>query len=47
MINIMPLVTMMNTEQIETLAWGKMNGLLPAIVQDARSQQILMMGYMN
>lgn len=38
---------MMNTDQIEALAWEKMNGLLPAIVQDANSMQILMMGYMN
>lgn len=37
----------MNTDQIEALAWEKMNGLLPAIVQDANSMQILMMGYMN
>lgn len=37
----------MNIDQIEALAWEKMNGLLPAIVQDANSMQILMMGYMN
>lgn len=38
---------MMNIDQIEALAWEKMNGLLPAVVQDANSMQILMMGYMN
>jgi phosphoribosyl-AMP cyclohydrolase / phosphoribosyl-ATP pyrophosphohydrolase len=37
----------MNTEQIERLAWDKQAGLLPAIVQDAVSQQVLMLGYMN
>lgn len=37
----------MNMKQIDALAWEKMNGLLPAIVQDANSKQILMMGYMN
>ncbi|MGO9934143.1 MAG: bifunctional phosphoribosyl-AMP cyclohydrolase/phosphoribosyl-ATP diphosphatase HisIE [Steroidobacteraceae bacterium] len=29
------------------LDWDKMNGLLPAIVQDAHSGAVLMMGYMN
>ncbi|EKD91732.1 MAG: putative histidine biosynthesis bifunctional protein hisie (Bifunctional phosphoribosyl-amp cyclohydrolase/phosphoribosyl-atp pyrophosphatase protein), partial [uncultured bacterium] len=29
------------------LAWGKMNGLLPAIIQDAKTKTILMVGYMN
>jgi phosphoribosyl-AMP cyclohydrolase / phosphoribosyl-ATP pyrophosphohydrolase len=37
----------MNTEQIERLAWDKQAGLLPAIVQDAVNQQVLMLGYMN
>ncbi|MCS5708114.1 bifunctional phosphoribosyl-AMP cyclohydrolase/phosphoribosyl-ATP diphosphatase HisIE [Candidatus Berkiella cookevillensis] len=37
----------LNIEQIDALAWEKMNGLLPAIVQDVNSMQILMMGYMN
>ena len=27
--------------------WGKGNGLLPAIIQDVRTGQILMLGYMN
>lgn len=29
------------------LAWDKMDGLLPAIVQDAASGRVLMLGYMN
>lgn len=29
------------------LAWDKMNGLLPAIVQDNDTDQVLMLGYMN
>ena len=32
---------------IGALAWDKMGGLLPAIVQDARTSRILMVGYMN
>ncbi|WP_448214069.1 bifunctional phosphoribosyl-AMP cyclohydrolase/phosphoribosyl-ATP diphosphatase HisIE [Colwellia sp. MEBiC06753] len=32
---------------IEQLAWQKMNGLLPAIVQDAATGAVLMQGYMN
>lgn len=31
----------------EGLAWEKGDGLLPAIVQDARSGRVLMLGYMN
>ncbi len=31
----------------EGLAWDKMDGLLPAIVQDSRTLQVLMVGYMN
>jgi phosphoribosyl-ATP pyrophosphohydrolase/phosphoribosyl-AMP cyclohydrolase len=29
------------------IAWDKMDGLLPAIVQDAGTGQVLMLGYMN
>lgn len=29
------------------LAWDKMDGLLPAVVQDAATDQLLMLGYMN
>ncbi|MDN3682377.1 bifunctional phosphoribosyl-AMP cyclohydrolase/phosphoribosyl-ATP diphosphatase HisIE [Vibrio tapetis subsp. quintayensis] len=38
-------------EQIDALAkridWNKVDGLVPAIVQDYQSSQVLMMGYMN
>lgn len=37
----------MTPEQIDALAWQKQNGLLPAIVQDAKSLQVLMLGYMS
>jgi phosphoribosyl-ATP pyrophosphohydrolase/phosphoribosyl-AMP cyclohydrolase len=30
-----------------SLAWDKMDGLLPAVVQDRRTGQVLMLGYMN
>jgi phosphoribosyl-ATP pyrophosphohydrolase/phosphoribosyl-AMP cyclohydrolase len=33
--------------KIEELAWEKMDGLLPAIVQDAFDGRVLMQGYMN
>jgi phosphoribosyl-ATP pyrophosphohydrolase/phosphoribosyl-AMP cyclohydrolase len=32
---------------IPALAWEKMGGLLPAMVQDAATGQVLMLGYMN
>jgi len=34
-------------ETIGGLDWSKGDGLLPAIVQDARTGQVLMLGYMN
>jgi phosphoribosyl-ATP pyrophosphohydrolase/phosphoribosyl-AMP cyclohydrolase len=37
----------MTPDQINALAWKKQNGLLPAIVQDADSLQVVMLGYMN
>jgi phosphoribosyl-ATP pyrophosphohydrolase/phosphoribosyl-AMP cyclohydrolase len=37
----------MRIEQIETLAWDKQGGLLPAVVQDAATLRVLMLGYMN
>jgi phosphoribosyl-ATP pyrophosphohydrolase/phosphoribosyl-AMP cyclohydrolase len=37
----------MTPEQIEQLDWRKGDGLLPAIVQDARTAKVLMLGYMN
>ncbi|MBU2881141.1 bifunctional phosphoribosyl-AMP cyclohydrolase/phosphoribosyl-ATP diphosphatase HisIE [Psychrosphaera sp. B3R10] len=35
------------TENLSNLAWDKMEGLLPCIVQDAASGKILMQGFMN
>ncbi|TYP91995.1 phosphoribosyl-ATP pyrophosphatase /phosphoribosyl-AMP cyclohydrolase [Fodinibius salinus] len=32
---------------IETLDFKKVNGLIPAIIQDAKTFQVLMLGYMN
>ncbi len=37
----------LSASDIGALAWGKMDGLLPAVVQDSRTLQILMLGYMN
>ena len=34
-------------DALDALAWDKMDGLLPAIVQDAASGAVLMLGYMN
>jgi phosphoribosyl-ATP pyrophosphohydrolase/phosphoribosyl-AMP cyclohydrolase len=34
-------------EAIRALAWDKDNGMLPAIVQHARTGRVLMLGYMN
>jgi phosphoribosyl-ATP pyrophosphohydrolase/phosphoribosyl-AMP cyclohydrolase len=31
----------------ETLAWDKQDGLLPAVLQDADTRRVLMVGYMN
>ena len=31
----------------ERINWDKVDGLVPAIVQDFQSSQVLMMGYMN
>jgi len=33
--------------ELEDLAWSKQNGLLPAVVQDAATLQVLMLGYMD
>jgi phosphoribosyl-ATP pyrophosphohydrolase/phosphoribosyl-AMP cyclohydrolase len=33
--------------EMDSLAWNKMNGLLPVIVQDIHSSVVLMLGYMN
>ena len=37
----------MRSEQIDKLDWSKSEGLLPAVIQDARSSAVLMLGYMN
>lgn len=37
----------MKLDQIESLDWSKGDGLLPAVVQDARTGKVLMLGYMN
>ena len=34
-------------EEIENLDWEKSNGLIPAIIQDHETLQILMLGFMN
>jgi len=36
-----------NTQTLPVLDWDKGDGLLPAIVQDARDGRVLMLGYMN
>ncbi len=36
-----------SAEFIERVAWEKMDSLVPAIVQNARTQRVLMLGYMN
>ena len=37
----------MNATNLRQLDWNKGGGLLPAIVQDARTGRVLMLGYMN
>ena len=37
----------MRAEQLDALAWEKQGGLLPAVVQDARTLRVLMLGYMD
>jgi phosphoribosyl-ATP pyrophosphohydrolase/phosphoribosyl-AMP cyclohydrolase len=37
----------LNIENVAQLAWEKMDGLLPCIVQDAMSGKVLMQGFMN
>jgi phosphoribosyl-ATP pyrophosphohydrolase/phosphoribosyl-AMP cyclohydrolase len=33
--------------EVATLAWDKMDGLIPAVVQDSATGQVLMLAYMN
>jgi phosphoribosyl-ATP pyrophosphohydrolase/phosphoribosyl-AMP cyclohydrolase len=37
----------MQRDRIDALAWDKQAGLLPAIVQDAATLRVLMLGYMD
>ncbi|MGS1018281.1 bifunctional phosphoribosyl-AMP cyclohydrolase/phosphoribosyl-ATP diphosphatase HisIE [Allosphingosinicella humi] len=37
----------LNAAGISALAWDKMDGLIPVVVQDCATQQVLMLGYMN
>jgi phosphoribosyl-ATP pyrophosphohydrolase/phosphoribosyl-AMP cyclohydrolase len=37
----------LTASDIDTLAWDKMDGLVPAVVQDRRSGRLLMLGYMD
>jgi phosphoribosyl-ATP pyrophosphohydrolase/phosphoribosyl-AMP cyclohydrolase len=37
----------MRIEQVKELAWAKGGGLLPAVIQHARTGSVLMVGYMN
>ena len=42
-----PVSSYLTNEKMEMLAWDKQGGLLPAIVQDAVTQRVLMLGYMD
>ncbi|KTD01875.1 bifunctional phosphoribosyl-AMP cyclohydrolase/phosphoribosyl-ATP diphosphatase HisIE [Legionella feeleii] len=37
----------MNDLQIGDLNWQKMNGLIPAVIQNSQTAEVLMLGYMN
>jgi len=37
----------LSAQEIDSLAWDKHDGLLPAVVQDAASLRVLMLGYMD
>jgi phosphoribosyl-ATP pyrophosphohydrolase/phosphoribosyl-AMP cyclohydrolase len=37
----------LSADDIDSLAWDKMNRLLPAVVQDRATGQVLMLGYMS
>jgi phosphoribosyl-AMP cyclohydrolase / phosphoribosyl-ATP pyrophosphohydrolase len=36
-----------NPADVDSLNWGKADGLIPGIVQDARSEAVLMLGWLN
>jgi phosphoribosyl-ATP pyrophosphohydrolase/phosphoribosyl-AMP cyclohydrolase len=37
----------LSASDVNSVAWDKMGGLIPAVVQDAHSRRVLMLGYMN
>jgi hypothetical protein len=37
----------MKQEEIQNLDFSKLNGLIPAVVIDAKNNQVLMLGFMN
>jgi phosphoribosyl-AMP cyclohydrolase / phosphoribosyl-ATP pyrophosphohydrolase len=37
----------MKLDQVDSLDWRKGDGLLPAVIQDARTGKVLMLGFMN
>lgn len=37
----------MTVNLLDEIDWKKCNGLIPAIVQEKRTKEVLMMGYMN
>ena len=37
----------MSEKEIASINWQKVNGLLPVIVQDYQTSEVLMLGYMN
>ncbi len=43
----LPATAALDAEQIQALDWDKQDGLLPAVVQDADTLRVLMLGYMD
>ena len=37
----------LSVEALDALAWDKMGGMMPGVVQDAQSGRVLMLGYLN
>ena len=37
----------MKTEKAQEIDFEKLNGLLPAVIQDSKTRQVLMLGFMN
>ncbi|MCW4018639.1 MAG: phosphoribosyl-AMP cyclohydrolase [Candidatus Bathyarchaeota archaeon] len=40
-------MTETNADLLDKLDWKKMNGLIPVVVQDANTQEVLMLAYAN